>query len=97
MGKWLGLQNNQRGKLWSLRNPPKFPSSLLPFPLTLDNPVAQWSQDSSDRCPLLCPAVFQVSQHRARSPGQRKLSAAGMGVEKPRDQAAAEGSGPHMA
>lgn len=73
LGKRLGLQNNQMGKLRSLRNPPKFPPSLPPFPLTLDNPMAQWSQDSSDRCPLLCPAVFQVSQHRARSPGQRRL------------------------
>lgn len=40
-GKWLGFQNNQMGKLQSLRNPPKFLTTLPPFLLTLGDPTAQ--------------------------------------------------------
>lgn len=43
IGKWRGFQNNQKGKLQSLRNHPKFLPPLLPFPLTLGDPTAQWS------------------------------------------------------
>lgn len=80
LGKWWGFQNNQKRKLQSLRNHPKFLPSLAPFPLTLGDPAAQWPQDSRETCPVLCPSVFQVSGHRAKRPRQRRLTTAGMGV-----------------